>query len=36
MTLEGLSFDEALKEAQQKGYAEADPTSDIGGLWCSI
>ncbi|NMA57926.1 homoserine dehydrogenase [Clostridium cochlearium] len=29
MTLEGLSFDEALKEAQQKGYAEADPTSDI-------
>lgn len=29
MTLEGLSFEEALKEAQEKGYAEADPTSDI-------
>ncbi|CDI50544.1 homoserine dehydrogenase [Clostridium tetani] len=29
MTLDGLSFGEALKEAQQKGYAEADPTSDI-------
>lgn len=29
MTLDGLSFEEALKEAQQKGYAEADPTSDI-------
>lgn len=29
MTLEGLGFDEALKEAQEKGYAEADPTSDV-------
>lgn len=29
MTLDGLSFEEALKEAQEKGYAEADPTSDI-------
>lgn len=29
MTLDGLSFEEALKEAQQNGYAEADPTSDI-------
>lgn len=29
MTLEGMSFKEALKEAQEKGYAEADPTSDI-------
>ncbi|KOY64841.1 homoserine dehydrogenase [Clostridium sporogenes] len=31
MTLEGMSFEEALKEAQQKGYAEADPTSDVEG-----
>lgn len=29
MTLEGLDFHQALKEAQEKGYAEADPTSDI-------
>lgn len=29
MELEGAAFDEALKEAQEKGYAEADPTSDI-------
>ncbi|MDO5594005.1 MAG: homoserine dehydrogenase, partial [Eubacteriales bacterium] len=27
----GLSFDDALKEAQEKGYAEADPTADIEG-----
>lgn len=27
----GMDFDEALKLAQQKGYAEADPTSDIEG-----
>lgn len=27
----GLSFDTALKEAQEKGYAEADPTADIDG-----
>ncbi|MDU6877842.1 homoserine dehydrogenase [Clostridium tepidum] len=31
MTLEGMDFEEALKEAQEKGYAEADPTSDIEG-----
>jgi homoserine dehydrogenase len=31
MTQEGMDFDTALKEAQDKGYAEADPTSDIGG-----
>jgi len=31
MTLEGLSFAAALKEAQEKGYAEADPTSDVDG-----
>lgn len=28
---EGKSFEEALKEAQEKGYAEADPTLDING-----
>ncbi|SEQ55527.1 homoserine dehydrogenase [Piscibacillus halophilus] len=27
----GLSFDQALKQAQEFGYAEADPTSDIEG-----
>lgn len=32
MTLEGLDFESALKEAQEKGYAEADPTSDIEGF----
>jgi homoserine dehydrogenase len=31
ITDEGVSFAEALSEAQQKGYAEADPTLDIGG-----
>ncbi|MGL5646532.1 MAG: homoserine dehydrogenase [Clostridium sp.] len=31
MEVEGLSFDVALKEAQDMGYAEQDPTSDIEG-----
>ena len=31
MTLEGMDFENALKEAQEKGYAEADPTSDVEG-----
>lgn len=31
MTSENLSFEEALKLAQDNGYAEADPTSDIEG-----
>jgi len=31
MKRQGKNFDEALKEAQQKGYAEADPTADIEG-----
>ncbi|MEL7671023.1 homoserine dehydrogenase [Methanobacterium sp.] len=31
MTEEGLDFDEVLKEAQDKGYAEQDPTFDIEG-----
>jgi homoserine dehydrogenase len=29
---EGLSFQEALKRAQEKGFAEADPTFDIEGF----
>lgn len=32
MTTEGLAFDVALKQAQELGYAEADPTLDIGGF----
>lgn len=32
MELEGSDFDDVLKEAQEKGYAEADPTSDIDGF----
>lgn len=31
MQFEGKSFEEALNEATEKGYAEADPTSDIEG-----
>lgn len=27
----GRSYDEALKDAQDKGFAEADPSSDVGG-----
>ena len=32
MTDEGVAFDAILKEAQELGYAEADPTFDIGGF----
>lgn len=32
MTTKGLSFDAALKDAQSKGFAEADPTADVDGL----
>ncbi|OGK95390.1 MAG: homoserine dehydrogenase, partial [Candidatus Rokubacteria bacterium RIFCSPHIGHO2_02_FULL_69_13] len=32
MTEEGRDFAEVLKEAQAKGYAEADPTLDVEGL----
>ena len=32
MTDEGRNFKEVLKEAQEKGYAEADPTYDIEGI----
>ena len=31
MTSEGLPFEQVLKAAQEKGYAEADPTLDISG-----
>ncbi len=31
MTQQGLAFQEALREAQEKGYAEADPALDIEG-----
>jgi homoserine dehydrogenase len=31
MTEEGRPFDEILKEAQDKGYAEADPSLDVDG-----
>jgi homoserine dehydrogenase len=32
MSQQGKSFEEALKEAQAKGYAEFDPSDDIDGL----
>ncbi|MDR6121940.1 homoserine dehydrogenase [Bacillus sp. SLBN-46] len=32
MSNEGRSYDEVLKEAQELGFAEADPTSDVEGL----
>ncbi len=32
MTEENLSFNEALKEAQEAGFAESDPTLDIEGI----
>lgn len=31
MTRDKLPFDVALKQAQEQGYAEADPTLDVGG-----
>ncbi|OGO88702.1 MAG: hypothetical protein A2Y17_06060 [Clostridiales bacterium GWF2_38_85] len=31
MKRKGTAFADALKDAQSKGYAEADPTADIGG-----
>ncbi|CAN5561658.1 homoserine dehydrogenase [soil metagenome] len=31
MREDGLSFADALREAQEKGYAEADPELDVGG-----
>lgn len=32
MEVEGSSYDEVLREAQELGYAEADPTADVGGF----
>ena len=32
MTRVGLGYDEALKQAQQLGYAEANPTTDVEGI----
>lgn len=32
MTVRGLDFATALRAAQEKGYAEADPTGDVEGL----
>ncbi|MEA2073822.1 MAG: homoserine dehydrogenase [Campylobacterota bacterium] len=32
MTNNGVSYDAILKEAQELGYAEADPTFDVGGF----
>ena len=31
MEADGVSFDDALREAQDRGYAEADPTADVDG-----
>ena len=31
MTIEGISFEKALRKAQEKGYAQQDPTSDVDG-----
>ena len=32
MTSEGVDYDTALKDAQAKGFAEADPTADVEGI----
>lgn len=32
MIKEGVKYEEVLKEAQELGYAEADPTFDVGGF----
>ena len=32
MDVDGASYDEVLKEAQELGYAEADPTGDVEGF----
>jgi len=32
MTQEGADFEEVLREAQARGYAEADPSSDVDGF----
>ena len=32
---EGLDYDVILKDAQEKGFAEADPTADVEGIDCA-
>lgn len=32
MTDNGLAYDDVLKDAQEKGFAEADPTADVEGI----
>jgi homoserine dehydrogenase len=32
MTVDGWSYDDALEDAKEKGYAEADPTNDVEGI----
>ena len=32
MAQDGMSYDDALAEAQRRGYAEADPSSDVEGV----
>lgn len=32
MAQDNMSYSDALKEAQDKGFAEADPTADVGGF----
>jgi homoserine dehydrogenase len=32
MSKEKMDYETVLKEAQEKGYAESDPTADVGGL----
>jgi len=32
MTDDGLAYDDVLKEAQEKGFAEPDPTADVEGI----
>ncbi len=32
MTAEGLDYESVLKDAQDKGFAEADPTADVEGI----
>ena len=32
MAQDGMSYDDALAEAQRRGYAEADPSSDVEGI----
>jgi homoserine dehydrogenase len=36
MDRDGLSYDEALTEASRLGYAEADPTLDVGWFRCAF